>query len=373
MVMALTGWGQFLTKYVDNSEAWYKAKEATQIADNILLFQRNTGGWVKGNIYDKTYSSSERTSISFMKREKDSCFDNTATYTELEFLGRIYSVVKDERYRDAFNRGLDFIFEAQYANGGWPQFYPEYNKRWSRDTSAWVPEGLEHFITFNDDAIIGILRLLKKVSEGTAPYSFVDQHRVTLAKNAVERGIRCILKCQFIYNQKKTAWPAQLDEVTLEPRWARSFEPPSIALRESIDIVRFLLSINKPSDEIVDAVQSAVKWIDQVKVLNTVIVRGDTMMVIEQPNGIIHRGRRDVSIHFRAGAPPLWARFYELNTFVPLFASRDDTIRYKLSDISLERRSGYDWYGPWADELLKTEYPRWAVLHRVKNVLDELK
>ena len=74
----------------------------------------------------------------------------------------------------------------------------------------------------------------------------------------------------------------------------------------------------------------------------------------------MHRGRRDVSVVADKNADPLWARFYELNTFRPVFASRDDTVRYALADISLERRSGYDWYGPWAAGLLATEYPGWC-------------
>ncbi len=47
---------------------------------------------------------------------------NGATYNEMVFLSKVYRQVSDERCKKAFL--LDYILEAQYDNGGWPQFYP---------------------------------------------------------------------------------------------------------------------------------------------------------------------------------------------------------------------------------------------------------
>ena len=47
------------------------------------------------------------------------------------------------------------------------------------------------------------------------------------------------------------------------------------------------------------------------------------------------------------GAPPLWARLYEIGTDRPIFGDRDRTIHYDVTELSSERRLGYQWYGGW--------------------------
>ena len=56
------------------------------------------------------------------RREDRATIDNGATYTQLRFLARAYSATQDDRVRDAFNKGLDYLLAAQYDNGGWPMF-----------------------------------------------------------------------------------------------------------------------------------------------------------------------------------------------------------------------------------------------------------
>lgn len=361
--------GQSLATFNEKPASWFEGAEAQEIATHILLFQRNAGGWSKGKAYNYRYTTIEQEKISNDKQKRDCTFDNGATYTELIFLARICSVTDDIRYKDAFNRGLDFIFEAQYDNGGWPQYYPESHKIWSRANSKWSPGGIEHYITFNDDVMIGIMRLLQQVADGREGFGFVDKGRREKALTALNKGLNCILQTQFYYDGKKTGWPAQLDEVSLEPRWGRTFEPPAIAASESAEIVRFLMGIEDPGEEIIAAVHSAVAWFDAVKITDMSIRRGDTVTIVEEDTGIVHTGRRDTYLEPEPGAPPIWARFYELNTFRPVFCSRSDTVKYHLADISLERRSGYSWYGDWPERLLAEEYREWCHKNKTEYVL----
>ena len=67
-----------------------------------------------------------------------------------------------------------------------------------------------------------------------------------------------------------------------------------------------------------------------------------------------------------AGAPPLWARFYEIETNRPFFANRDGRKVFTLAEVALERRSGYGWYGRWPAELLESGYAKWKA-ERVKR------
>ena len=69
-----------------------------------------------------------------------------------------------------------------------------------------------------------------------------------------------------------------------------------------------------------------------------------------------------------SSAPPIWARFYEIDTNRPFFCGRDGVKKYSLTEIELERRSGYAWLRPFGAKVL-AEYPAWCAKHGEKNVL----
>ena len=58
-------------------------------------------------------------------------------------------------------------------------------------------------------------------------------------------------------------------------------------------------------------------------------------------------------------APPLWARFYELETGKPFFCDRDGVKKYSLAEIGAERRNGYSWYTNGPEKVLG-KYGEWA-------------
>ena len=172
------------------------------------------------------------------------------------------------------------------------------------------------------------------------------------AAAAVAKGIDCILRTQVKQDGVLTAWCAQHDEKTLEPAWARKYEPPSLSGSESVGIVRFLMAIDQPSPEIVATIEGAVAWFEKVKLTRIRLEK------IRDESGKSDR---------RVGAatddtPPLWARFYELGTGRPLFLDRDSVPRYDYAEITQERRTGYAYYGSWASSLLEKDYPRWREL-----------
>ena len=75
--------------------------------------------------------------------ELNTTIDNGATHSQIEFLAHAAGQLNDVRYRESVLRGVDYLLKAQYASGGWPQFFP--------DTS-----GYRKYITFNDGAMIGV-------------------------------------------------------------------------------------------------------------------------------------------------------------------------------------------------------------------------
>ena len=310
---------------------WYASSDARATADSVILYQTAEGGWPKNTDLLEPPSSPDAVGRPTI--------DNGATTTPMRFLALVVDGTDDARYRQAFERGMDYLFAAQYPNGGWPQYFP-------------LREGYYSRITYNDNAMVNVLELLRDASAGDAPYAFVDEARRARASAAVARGIEVILQSQIEQEGQLTAWCAQHDERTLEPAWARSYEPPSISGGESVGIVRFLMSVEVPAQEVVASIEGAVRW------LRSVAMSGVRLHRNPKPDGRVER----VLVE-DPEAPPLWARFYELRTNRPLYLDRDSVYRYDFSEIGLERRSGYSYHGTWAAALLDEEYPRWRARH----------
>lgn len=324
-------WGSHL---LNNDGAWFASHDAKTIADNVIQYQSSQGGWPKST--DLARQPLTPGDIPPEGRGRANSIDNDATTLPMEFLARVIESTNDEKYIASFNKGLDYLFAAQYPNGGWPQFWPlRGDKYYSR-------------ITFNDGAMINVMHLLTNVADGKSPYSFVDIKHRELAAKAVKRGIDCILKTQIIQSGVKTVWCAQYDENTLEPAWARAYEPPSFSGSESVGILQYLMSIRNPSPEVIESVEAGVNW------LRSVAIRGLSLAKVKNPDGRIER-----VLVPDENAPLLWARFYELGTSRALYLDRDSKFRYDFSEISYERRSGYDYHGYWASSLLEKEYPLW--------------
>jgi PelA/Pel-15E family pectate lyase len=313
--------------------AWYGSADAVRIADNLLLYQQEAGGWDK-NI-DMAQPPPANSTSGY------ATIDNGATYTQLEYLARVHQAVPQARFAASCRRGFEYLLRAQYPNGGWPQFYPLRDGYWSH-------------ITYNDDATIGVMELLRDVVQGKAEYGFLTADERSRAQRAIDKGVQCILKTQVRQNGKLTVWCAQHDERTLAPAKARAYELPSLSGSESVGIVRFLMGIERPSPEVVQAVKAAVAWFDSSRITG--------IRVVERPAPGTPKGTDRVVVPDPA-APPLWARFYELGTNRPIFCGRDSVVKYSLAEIEYERRNGYRWYVDSPAKLLQYEYPKWVAKH----------
>jgi PelA/Pel-15E family pectate lyase len=82
---------------------------------------------------------------------------------------------------------------------------------------------------------------------------------------------------------------------------ARIYEKASISGSEAVGIVRFLMSLDAPSPEVVDAIQSAVAWFDAAKI--------NGQRLVEKPDASLPRGFDRILVA-DPNAEPLWARFY---------------------------------------------------------------
>jgi PelA/Pel-15E family pectate lyase len=324
----------------DMPEEWYGSADARKIADNVLFCQQNIGGWAKNKPYHHPLSKADSIEIIKTKAGVAATFDNGATITEMRFLAKVHAKTGDERYRNAFDKGLSYILEAQYPNGGWPQFYPFRQGR----TVSYAAH-----ITYNDNAMVNVMTLLKEIAEGGsefAPLNIASEKKQS-AMRAFQKGVDCILKTQIKINGRPTVWCAQHDAVTLLPANARAYELASFSGSESAGITLLLMNIKNPSKEIVEAVRGAVQWFEAHKI--------EGIRVKRETNG----GSVNTVVVSDPNAPPLWARFYELDTGRPFFCDRDGVKKYSLAEIGPERRNGYSWYTN-APEKVLGKYGEWT-------------
>ena len=208
--------------------------------------------------------------------------------------------------------------------------------------------------------MVGIMTLLKDVADRKPQFAWASDELHTKARAALNRAIDVTLKCQIVVQSKKTGWCQQHDHITHKPVKARTYELPSITAGQTAKIVHFLMRIENPSPEIIDAIESAVQWFHDAKIEGIRLKR----IEIDPARFRNHTATTDLVVVKDPDAPPLWARFHEIGTNRPFMANRDGNKVYSLSEVALERRTGYAWYGYWPARILEKDYPMWKNKNR---------
>ena len=335
-------------------DAFFQTDEARRIGDQMLLYQRVTGGWPKNIDMARDLSPEERARIARDKqRDDDSTIDNGATTMQMKYLARLYKQTGEQRYKEGFRRGVEYLLSGQYEDGGWPQFWP--NNR-----------GYQVHITYNDDAMVNTLTLFRDLIEGRDIYGgdLIDDELRERLRTSFDKGIDCILNTQIRVKGKPTIWCQQHDHETFEPAAARAYELPSYGPSESAGILRLLMELPNPDKRVKAAVHGGMKWLDTYKLTGLRYVRA-------------RQGRNDTDAdtHLEKDptASPLWGRFYDLVNVEPYVCDRDGLPRKHLDQIGPERRNGYGWYVTRPAELYPL-YDAWAdkydKRHKVKISLD---
>lgn len=333
---------------LDCEPAWYASAEARAIADAIVSFQTPAGGWSKNQ--DRTIArlpgqryANDAETMELNPANFDApvdrfwtfvgTLDNGATTTEMRFLGKVAGQApgpEGDAWRASIVKGVTYLLNAQYPNGGWPQIWP-------------LEGGFHDAVTFNDNAVAEAAMLLEDVVEGQAGFDFVPADLKARAADATRNAVSVILAAQRRTDGKLTAWPQQVDPLTLEPSSARNYEPRSLASGETSDILLFLMRQPNPSPEIKAAIRGGVAWLEQTRVYDRAFtMTDDGRKLIEQP-----------------GAGPIWSRNYDLVTGRPIFGDKDQSIHDDVNGISIGRRNGYSWWNTTPQRALDA-YAGWA-------------
>lgn len=322
----------------EKDKTFFQTEEAKRIGDQLLVYQRVTGGWPKNIDMVKPMTDEE---VARVKDEKsrldDSTTDNDATNMQMFYLARLYQATGIDKYKEAFCKGVEYLLSGQYDNGGWPQFWPK-----MRD--------YQPHITFNDDAMVNTMNVLRDVYLQKAPFEgdITTEDLRKKARKAFDKGVECILNCQIKKDGKLTVWCQQHDHVTLAPAKARAYELPSYCSAESAEIVKLLMKVKNPSERIKQAVKGAMQWFDENKL---------TGVRVEQTGKKGTPDRNTVLVK-DSTASPLWARYYDLEECKPFVCDRDGIPRRDLSEIGPERRNGYAWYNDKPAQLYPN-YQKW--------------
>ena len=343
------------TMPLNRDAAWYSTAEARHIADAIVSFQTPAGGWSKnldmsgaararGQSYT-TDNLSKHPGVDDFDTPKDprwnyvGTFDNDATNTELHFLALVSGATPGtdgEAYRKSFIRGIRYLLAAQFPNGGWPQVWP-------------LEGGYHDAITFNDNAVTESAETLTAVAGGKNDYAFVPEDLRLNAQMAADHALQCILATQVVVKGQRTVWAQQDDALTLRPVAGRNYEPAALSSGESADVLMYLMQLPHPSPAVVAAVNAGAEW------LKAAAITGQ-----EWVGGRVTPGGRHLEA--KAGAGPIWARYYSISTGLPIFGDRDKTIHDDVSELSLERRNGYAWYSAGPQQAVAA-YAAWNQTH----------
>jgi PelA/Pel-15E family pectate lyase len=319
-------------------DPWFAGAEAKALADIVLSYQTPSGGWSKHTGYSK---GARKAGMQWSSQYEPgmpphylATFDNRSTTEQLYFLAYLWQATQREDLKAPFAKGLDFILAAQYPDGGWPQTYPL--------------EGKYHDdLTFNDDATTRVLALLQEIGSGKPWFAFLTDAQREKAAAALKKGIQCVVNAQIEQDGKKTVWCAQYDPITLQPSNARAMEPATLSGLESSRILKFLMSLPKPSPEVVAAIEAGLAWYDKARVtgLKKSEIDGKATYVADPASTEVY-----------------WARFYDLKTGAPVFPGRDGVLYKTYDEMAAKNKVGYDFYTTLPNSVVTTGQKKWRTM-----------
>jgi PelA/Pel-15E family pectate lyase len=309
----------------------YKMDDFKAIADNLLLYQKDNGGWVENQDPLRVLSAKEQAEISHEKQNPTVSLDNRNLYSQVAYLYGVYAYTGQLQYQGAALKGLELILKLQHPSGGWPHTVP-------------ATKSYHNHLTLADEVTPGVLTMLQDIVWKQHPFTDIPEAYRLRAELAQKKGTDCLLKLQVRQGGLMAIWAGQYDSTSLAPAQGRSFELPSLATWESVAVVQYFQRIEKPSPEIRQAIASALQWFKEHEMKGYKIVEEPLKQTQQFEYHKADFERKLIKDHKAVG---LWARFYDLKTNAVVMANRDGKRVQIYEELDLERRTGYQWYGDW--------------------------
>jgi PelA/Pel-15E family pectate lyase len=262
-------------------------------------------------------------------KNKYGTLQNGTGLSFLYLLCKKYSETKQPEISKYISMIRNYLVEMPYENGGIPQYYPNTGGRFE-------------LITVNDGCFLNYLKMLEILMKFNP--------RDGQIKKAYNKSLLLLIDLQIEQNDHKTIWAQQYDSVTLTPASARSFECISLCSLESSQILLWLMTFEKPGEEIKKAIIDGCKWYTENSIKNTV------QMIFFDDDFKKHNLKAYTSEKHNFSY--LWPRFVDIETNKPLFMNRRGEKIYDINKLDKERRINYVWMGNWGEYLL-CEFAKW--------------
>ncbi len=295
----------YLRAHAATGDAFYldAAKEA---AEALVYGQLASGGWTASIDFDPQGPRVQQYRNGKGRGPRNSSsLDDGTTQTALRFLMHADRALgfQHREIHEAVEVARAALLAAQFPSGGFPQgwtgpvaahaavqaSYPDYDWRTENRIKAYwdLP-------TLNDGLAGTVARTLAEAAE---------IYRDPKCRGALVKLGDFLLLAQM--PEPQPGWAQQYDS-RMRPVWARKFEPPALASRESMDAMETLLRIHTLSGDAkyLDPLPRALAWLKRSHL----------------PDGRL-------------------ARYYELKTNTPLYMTRD----YQLTHDDSQLPEHYGW------------------------------
>ncbi len=232
----------------------YYLKRAGEVAAALAKGQHPSGGWnyfidfdpeglpaYYDEFFSKCWGWQE-----YLKQRDNATFDDYSTTEATRFFLRLYKATGDPKHKAVLDKALDFILEAQYPDGGWPQRFPGAEK--DHDYSA--------ARTFNDDVSYDAIQVLLEAHEQLGEERF---HAAAI------RGMDFYLKSQLPAPQ--AGWAQQYNG-DLKPVWGRPFEIDTVSSTQTVSNILQLVEFYGITGDprYLAPIPSALDWLEAAQI-----------------------------------------------------------------------------------------------------------
>ena len=234
----------YLRAHEATGDSFY-LQAATETAEALLYGQLSSGGWTNCIDFDPQGARVAQYRNGRSVGRNYSSLDDDQTQAAIRFLIRLDKAYDFQHgpIHEAVHFALDSLLAAQFTNGAFPQVWEGPIEAEHRIMQAsygaddWRAEqrikNYWDLYTLNDGLAGSVARVL------------IDAHQTygdRRYRSALEQLGRFLVLAQM--PQPQPAW-AQQYSYDMHPAWARAFEPPAIAGRESLDVLDTLLTIHE--------------------------------------------------------------------------------------------------------------------------------
>ena len=294
----------FLTAHAATGDSFH-LDAAREAAEALIHGQLQSGGWAASIDFDPAGKRAAQYRGGRARGHNNSTLDDGITQNALRFLIHMDRALQSKHagIREAVETGLAALLAAQFPSGAFPKVwngpvaahppakaaYPDYDWRTeNRIKEYW------NLPTLNDDLAGSVSRLLAEAAAIRGD---------TRCKAALAKLGDFLLLAQM--PEPQPGWAQQYD-TRMRPAWARKFEPPALAGRESKDAMETLLRIFSITADAkyLEPLPRAIAWLKRSRL----------------PDGRI-------------------ARYYELLTNRPLYMTAD----YRLTNDDTDLPPHYGW------------------------------